>query len=276
MGAGIGPVLERPSRRRWPDPSLALVGTTFWVVLAFIVVPLGVLAAVSVHPGRFMTFPPQGFSLRWYQTLLTSSQWLEAIRNSLVVALGSAVLATSIALVLALVLDRYPVRFGEYMRRLGMMPLFLPPVIMGVAFVAFFYEIGFSGRIENLIIAHGIFNAPFPLLLISSGLSKVNRELEESAMNLGARPATVLRTVTLPLIRADVFAGVLFAFLLSLNEYIVAFLVSGFTVVTLPIEIFSSLRYSFSPVIAAASVLFIAGTGFLVWLADRLAGGLWD
>lgn len=261
---------------RYRDPVVWSVRLSFWLVLAFLFVPLLILAAVSFHPGRFMTFPPAGFSLRWYETLFTSSQWTDAIRNSLVVALASSLLATSMALVLVLVLDRYRIRFGETMRRLGLLPLFLPPVIMGVAYVAFFYAIGFSGRIENLIIAHAVFNAPFPLLLISSGLNKVSRELEESAMNLGAPPGVVLRTVTLPLIRADVFAGALLAFILSLNEYIVAFLVAGFTVVTLPIELFASLRYSYSPVIAAASVVFILGTAVLVVIADRMTGGLWD
>lgn len=261
---------------RYRDPIVWSVRLAFWLVLVFLGVPLLILAAVSFHPGRFMTFPPQGFSWRWYETLFTSSQWLDAIRNSLVVAGASSLLATAMALILALVLDRYPVRFGELWRRLGMLPLFLPPVIMGVAYVSFFYAIGFFGRIENLIIAHAVFNAPFPFMLISTGLKKVGKELEESAMNLGARPGVVLRTITLPLIRADVFAGALLAFILSLNEYIVAFLVAGFTVVTLPIELFASLRYSYSPVIAAASVVFILGTAVLVAIADRLAGGFWD
>jgi len=261
---------------RYRDPVVWSVRLAFWVVLAFLFVPLVILAAVSFHPGRFMTFPPQGLSWRWYETLFTSSQWLDPIRNSLLVAFASSLIATTMALVLALVLSRYPVRFGGAFRRLGMLPLLLPPVIMGVAYVAFFHAIGFSGRIENLIISHAVFNAPFPLMLISAGLNKVGKELEESAMNLGARPGVVLRTVTLPLIRADIFAGALLAFILSLNEYIVAFLVAGFTVVTLPIELFASLRYSYSPVIAAASVVFILGTAALVAMADRMAGGLWD
>lgn len=265
-----------PRRRSVPDVSMGAVRAAFWFGLLFLIVPLAILVAVSFHPGRFMTFPPQGFSMRWYGTLFSSAQWMGAIQTSLVVGVASAALSTSIALVLALTLDRWNIRFGEAFRRLGMLPLFVPPVIMGVAFVAFFHQLGLAGRPIAVILAHGIFNAPFPLVLITSGLAKVHRELEESAMNLGARPGAVLRTVTLPLIRADVFAGVLFAFILSLNEYIVAFLVAGFTVVTLPIEIFSSLRYSYSPVIAAASVLFIVGTGLLVWAADRAAGGLWD
>jgi ABC-type spermidine/putrescine transport system permease subunit II len=248
----------------------------FSSVMVFLVVPLIIVVAVSFSPDIFMIFPPKGLSLKWYLEFLSSSEWREAIRNSLVIACGTALLSTSIALPMAFVLHRCRVPLAGVIRTLGLLPFLLPPVIIGVAFMAFFYSIGYAGRPINVIVAHSIFYTTLPLMLISLGMESVSRQLEEAAMNLGATQWRVFRTVTIPLIKNDVFAGILFAFILSLNEYFIAFLVAGFTVTTLPIQIFSSLRYSYSPTIAAVSVFFIILTCGMVLAIERLTGGLWE
>jgi ABC-type spermidine/putrescine transport system permease subunit II len=252
------------------------LGVCFGSVVVFLIVPLLIVIAVSFTSDIFMVFPPKGLSLQWYQEFFTMSDWRNAIRDSLVIASGTAVLSTSIALVLAFVLDRYEIRFARIIRTLGLLPFLLPPVIIGIAFMAFFYAVGYSGKVLNIIIAHGIFYTTLPLMLISMGFESVDKEIEEAAMNLGATELKVFRTVTLPLIRNDVFAGILFSFILSLNEYFIAFLVAGFTVTTLPIKIFSSLRYSYSPTIAAVSVFFILITTGVVIAINKLTKGMWD
>jgi len=252
------------------------LGAYFGSIVIFLSVPLLIVIAVSFTSDIFMVFPPKGLSLQWYREFLQASDWREAIRDSLIIASGTAILSTSIALVLAFVLNRYDIRFANAIRTLGLLPFLLPPVIIGIAFMAFFYSIGYSGNVLNVIIAHGIFYTTLPLMLISLGFESVNRELEEAAMNLGATELRVFTTVTLPLVRNDIFAGVLFSFILSLNEYFIAFLVAGFTVTTLPIKIFSSLRYSYSPAIAAVSVFFILITTVVVVVIDRLTEGMWE
>ena len=253
-----------------------LLGACFASIVIFLVVPLLIVIAVSFTSDIFMVFPPKGISLQWYREFLTMSDWREAIRDSLIIASGTAVLSTSIALVLGFVLDRYEIRFAQAIRTLGLLPFLLPPVIIGIAFMAFFYAVGYSGKVLNVIIAHGIFYTTLPLMLISLGFESVDKEVEEAAMNLGATELKVFTTVTLPLIRNDVFAGILFSFILSLNEYFIAFLVAGFTVTTLPIKIFSSLRYSYSPTIAAVSVFFIVITTGVVIAINKLTKGMWD
>lgn len=238
--------------------------------------PLLIVITVSFTSDIFMVFPPTGLSLQWYKEFLTHSDWREAICNSLIISSGTAILSTSIALVLAFVLDKYDIRFGNIIKTLGLLPFLLPPVIIGISFMAFFYAMGFSGQVLNVIIAHGIFYTTLPLMLISLGFESVDKELEEAAMNLGATELKVFSTVTLPLVRNDIFAGALFAFILSLNEYFIAFLVAGFTVTTLPIKIFSSLRYSYSPAIAAVSVFFILITTVVVIAIDQLTEGIWE
>jgi ABC-type spermidine/putrescine transport system permease subunit II len=253
-----------------------LLGVCFGSIVIFLIVPLLIVIAVSFTSDIFMVFPPKGLSLRWYHEFLAMSDWREAIRDSLIIASGTAVLSTSIALVLAFVLDRYEIRFARVIRTLGLLPFLLPPVIIGIAFMAFFYAVGYSGKVLNVIIAHGVFYTTLPLMLISLGFESVDKEIEEAAMNLGATELKVFTTVTLPLIRNDVFAGILFSFILSLNEYFIAFLVAGFTVTTLPIKIFSSLRYSYSPTIAAVSVFFILITTGVVIAINKLTKGMWD
>lgn len=242
----------------------------------FLIMPLLIVIVVSFNSDIFMSFPPKGFSLQWYGEFLSMSDWRTAIKNSLIIAGGTAVLSASIALALAFVLNRYKIRFATAIRTLGLLPFLLPPVIIGIAFMAFFYFVGYAGKILNVIIAHGIFYTTLPLMLISLGFESVPKETEEAAMNLGATELRTFTSITLPLIRNDIFAGALFAFILSLNEYFIAFLVAGFTVTTLPIKIFSSLRYSYSPTIAAVSVFFIILTTLVVIAIDRLTEGIWE
>jgi ABC-type spermidine/putrescine transport system permease subunit II len=246
------------------------------VAFLFIIGPVVIIVGVSVTSGRFLTFPPKGFSLQWFTVALTNIGWQIALLNSLTVALGASFISTSIGLSLAFALDRYNVRYTQYIRGIGILPILIPPVIIGVMFMSYFITIGISGTIFNLMLAHGVFYAPFALVLISTGLDEMDRSVEEAAMNLGATRWQTLRTVTFPIIRTNVFSGLLFAFILSLNEYIIAYLVSGFTVSTVPIRIFASLRYSYSPVIAAISVIYVIITTVVVIAIEYYTGGIWD
>lgn len=245
-------------------------------VMSFVAAPLAIIVAVSVTPSEFLTFPPGGFSLRWYVTFFTDSSWIAALVNSLSIAGTAALLATSIGGVLAFALDRFDYRFERALGAFGVLPILIPPVIIGVAFLVFFLQLGLAGNSLSIIVAHGIFYAPFPFILVSQGLREIDRSYEEAAMNLGASPVRTVRTITYPLLRTNVISGALFAFILSLNEYIIAWLLSLFLVDTIPIVIFNQLRYSYPPTIAAASTVFIALTFVVMTAIDRLSGGIWE
>ena len=247
-----------------------------WLVMLFVVAPLVVISLMAFTSGEFLTFPPDGLSLRWFEVLFTSSSWINAIGTSVMIAVPSALLATTIGGTAAYALDRYDYKLGRALAAAATLPIMLPPVIIGVMFLAFFIGIGFSGTVWNLIIAHAIFLTPFPFVLVSQGLVEVDRSYEEAARNLGASQLTTVRTITLPLVKDNVVAGFLFAFILSLNEYIIAWLLSGFVIQTVPIQIFTSLRYNYSPIIAVVSFLFIVVTFVALAVADYLAGGLWE
>ena len=227
-------------------------------VLVFLSAPLVVVAGVSVNERKLLFFPPKGFSIGWYGEMLTQSQWLTPINNSLIIASLAGVIAVSIALPLAYFLWRYRVFYAKVLYALGLVPFALPPVITALAFLIFWVSLGHAGRIENDIISHGVFLMTLPLVTISLGLESIDSEMVEAAATMGADERTVFRTVVLPLITPYIVSGYAFAFVLSLNEYIIAYMVAGFTVETLPIKIFNSLRYGYTPVMAAVSVLFMA------------------
>ena len=229
---------------------------TFGVVV-FLVGPLLVVAMVSFNQNRYMDFPPEGLSLDWYAELLNNVGWRNAIVRSLFIASLSAALAVAVATPLAYVLRAYKIRLSPLLYSLGILPFMLPPVIIAIGAQVFWLSTGHFSRIENVVIAHGIFFSTLPLVTISVAMEQIDASLSEAAQTLGANPRVTFRTIVLPLLVPSIVMGYAAVFVLSLNEYIVAFLVAGFSVETLPIKIFNSLRYGFTPTIASVAVVFI-------------------
>jgi putative spermidine/putrescine transport system permease protein len=221
------------------------------------IMPLLVLAGVSLNAKKRLFFPPDGVSLRWYGELFSDTGWLNAVKSSLLIAGLSGLVALAVALPLAWFLWRYRVRYARIMFGLGVAPFILPPVITALGFLSFWATIGMYGQFTAVVVSHGIFFVTLPLVTISLGLESIDMEVVEAAETLGAREITMFRTVVLPLVRPYMFSGYAFAFVLSLNEYIIAYMVAGFTVETLPIKIFNSLRYGYTPVMAVVAVLFV-------------------
>ncbi len=228
------------------------------LVVLFLLAPLVVVAVGSVNENRYLNFPPEGFSLSWYGQLFTDLGWRTSIRYSVTIAAASAALAVLVATPLAYVLRTYRIRLAPLLYTLGILPFMLPPIISALGMQVFWLSTGHVGRIENVVVAHAIFFSTLPLVTISLAMETMDQALPEAAQTLGADRRTTFRTVILPLLIPAMITGYAAAFVLSLNEYIIAFLVAGFSVETLPIKIFNSLRYGFTPTIAAVTVVFIA------------------
>ena len=226
-------------------------------VVVFLLAPLLVVAVGSVNENRYLNFPPEGFSLSWYGQLFTDSGWRKSIRYSLTIAATSAAIAVLIATPLAYVLRTYRIRLAPLLYTLGILPFMLPPIISALGMQVFWLSTGHVGKIENVIIAHAIFFSTLPLVTISLAMETMDQALPEAAKTLGADRRTTFRTVILPLLLPSMVTGYAAAFVLSLNEYIISFLVAGFTVETLPVKIVNGLRYGFTPTIAAVAVVFI-------------------
>ncbi len=247
-------------------------------LLALLACPIFVVAGVSLNGQQSLVFPPQDLSLRWYGALLHDPEWLVPLRNSLVIAAASSTLAVLVALPLALHVWARNGWVSRALYTLGVAPFMLPPVISALGFLVFWISVGMYGRMPATIVSHGVFLVTLPLVTLSLGLAAIDRSLVEAARTMGAGRWTVFRTILMPLLVPYMVSGYAFAFVLSLNEYIIAYMVAGFTVETLPIKIFNSLRYGYTPIMGVVSVVFLALAalifGLIGWFGDlpRLLG----
>jgi len=242
----------------------------FGAVLAlFLAAPLIVVAGVSLNAQKLLLFPPQGLSLRWYTNLIANEGWLRAIEHSLIIATSAGLVAVSIALPLAHFLWRYRVAYARALFAIGIAPFIMPPVITALGMLSFWATVGLYGRIEAVILSHAIFFVTLPLVTISLGLESIEQQVVDAASTMGADDWTLFRTVTLPLVLPYIVSGYAFCFVLSLNEYIIAYMVAGFTVETLPIKIFNSLRYGYTPEMASVTVVFVALAALVFGLIAR-------
>ncbi|MCC5978786.1 MAG: ABC transporter permease [Salinarimonas sp.] len=238
--------------------SSALKAFYVGAILFLLALPIIVVTGISLNEGQSLRFPPQGLSLRWYGALFQESDWLGPLRHSLIIAFCAASLSVIVALPLALYVWSRGNWLGKALHTLGIAPFMLPPVITALGFLVFWVSVGMYGQMTATIISHAIFLVTLPVVTISLGLRSIDMALVEAARTMGASRGQILRGVILPLIVPYIISGFAFAFVLSLNEYIVAYMVAGFTVETLPIKIFNSLRYGYTPIMGVVSVLFVA------------------
>ena len=249
--------------------SLFLRRFYFALVGLFLAAPLIVVAGVSVNAKQTLAFPPQGFSLAWYVEIFADTGWRNALIASLMLAILSAALAVAIALPLAWFLWRRIAPWANIFQLLGIAPFTLPPVITALGLLTFWATTGFYGQPWTAVISHAIFFVTLPLVTLSLGFSAIDRSLVEAAATMGANDRTIFRTVVLPLITPYLVSGYAFAFVLSLNEYIVAYMTIGFTMETLPIKIFNALRYGYTPTMASVTVLFVVLAAVIYSLIAR-------
>lgn len=243
----------------------------FAAVAIFLALPIIVVAGVSVNAQKTLAFPPAGFSLDWYAEIFADPGWRQALIASVVIALLSASLAVVTALPLAWFQWRRDAPWARIFQLLGIAPFILPPVITALGFLSFWATVGVYGLPWTVVVSHAIFFVTLPLVTLTLGFASVDREIVEAATTMGADGRTVFRTIILPLILPYMVSGFAFVFVLSLNEYIVAYMVVGFTVETLPIKIFNSLRYGYTPTMAAVTIFFVATAAVVFALVARFS-----
>lgn len=249
------------------------------VALAFLYVPLAAVVVYSFNASRLVTVWG-GFSTRWYGELLANRQLLEAAARSAIVAASAATLAVVVGTLAAFALARH----GRFRGRalLAFMtgaPLVMPEVVLGLSalllFVALRELMGWPRRngLATITLAHATFCIGYVTVVVRARLARMDRSIEEAALDLGARPARVFRSITLPLIAPALLAGWLLAFTLSLDDLVIASFTSGPGASTLPMVVYSKVKLGVSPEINALATIVIAlvGTGIAIaaWLLQR-------
>lgn len=263
--------IGRSTAQRATAKMKVILASVFLVIMyLFLLIPIIVVIIMSFNSALYLSFPPEGLSLRWFQRYFSDPIYLDSSWKSIVVGMGAVVAATVFGTMAAYALQRYRPSFYGFINAIILSPALLPGVVMGFALLYTLTGIGLGRSMLSVILGHTLFVSPFVVVIVSSALQGCERQLEEVAMNLGASEWYAFRTITLPIIFPGIISGALFAFILSLDEFIITFLLGGTHVITLPIRIFTNLRFAVDPTIAAVSTVFVFATTILFVIAIRL------
>ena len=246
------------------------------LVVVYMVVPLAIILIISFSSAPFLTFPPPGFSLQWYENFANNPSWIRSLLVTIKVMIPTAILATVLGTAAALGISRSRLAVASFINGLLMAPLVIPVIITAAAMFGVFRIWGLYGNLLGLIIAHTVLTIPYVLSTVGTSVRLVDRRLEDAAANLGAKPLTTFRLITLPLIMPAVLSGLLFAMVLSFDELVVSLFISTPVVRPVTVQMWSNIRGDTDPTIAAiATVLFLFSLAALLLdaLARRKGGG---
>ena len=240
------------------------------LILAFLALPIIVVVVVSFSSATYLTFPPPGFGLRWYEAYFGNEDWLRPTWVSIWVAGAVVVLATSLGTVASIGIARLPRSLRIFATGLILSPLIVPGIVVAIGIYYAYAHYGLVGTPIAMVLAHTCLAVPFVVTSVTASLAGIDPRLEQAALNLGATPSATFWQVTLPLIRPGVVVGALFAFITSFDELIVALFISGTGAVTLPRRMWDDLQFQIDPTIAAVSTLTIVLTAILMGSAHLL------
>lgn len=245
------------------------------LVLLFLYAPIAVMVLMGFNASELYALP---FSptLHWFSELAGNDRLIAATRNSVLVALVTAGLATVLGTMAALALSRRSFRGKPLLRLLLLPPIAIPWLITGTAMLVFFFWTGIGRGLHAMILGHVALAIPYVLLVMGTGLAALRADLEEVAMSLGSTPLHAFWAVTLPLLAPSLVAAALFAFAVSLDQFVVSYFLAAPGVATLPVEIYSAIRKGFTPEINAVSTILLgASVGlFLVFAALTRTGAV--
>jgi putative spermidine/putrescine transport system permease protein len=259
-------------RREANIPLLIWIGAI--LALIVLLLPVAVVVLAGLNSGDFLSFPPQGLSLRWVWAFLSSDTYMSAYLFSLGLAALTMVVSTTIGTMAALFLTRSQSRWTAPLRSFFMAPIVLPGVVLGLALYVFYVttNFGLARSLPGMLIGHVLVTCPFVIGTVTASLVGFDRSLEEAARSLGAGPWTAFRKVTLRLIAPGVTAGAIFAFIISFGQFEIALFLSTPNIQPLPMAMYISLRYAFEPIAAAAGIFAIV----LVVVSMVITAGLVD
>ena len=241
---------------------LTLVGRTllgFWklIIALFIIVPLPLVIFSSFSASSMITFPPDGYSLRWYTGIFERMEYVRSFLLSLRIALISVVVSLTTGTLASLALARHQFRGRELIRTIFLSPLMLPAVIVGISLLRFLARIGWVATFQGILLAHLVLTTAYVVRTISASLVGFDMSIEYAARDLGASAFYTFRKITLPLIKPGLIVAGIFAFIVSFDETTVSVFITGGRTITLPVRIFSQLEYGLDPTVTAISSLLI-------------------
>ncbi|MFV0386920.1 ABC transporter permease [Paracoccus sp. (in: a-proteobacteria)] len=233
------------------------------LILIFLYLPVFVMMAMGFNESPLYQLP-FSFTTKWYAALGDNPQLVRSGVNSLWIALATSVIATVLGTASAVALGRRAVRGKTLLQILLLPPIAIPWLITGTAMLVFFFYTGIGRGLHALLIGHVALAVPYVVLVVGTGLQTLRADLEEAAMSLGSTPLHAFFAVTLPLLYPSILGAALFAFAVSLDQFVISYFLAtpGFT--TLPVQIYSAIRKGFTPEINAISTILLLGSMALI------------
>ncbi|SYX87190.1 ABC transporter permease [Paenibacillus alvei] len=239
------------------------------LLILFIYIPVFLIIAYSFNNSRINS-NWSGFTFKWYSSLFDNRQVMEALSNSLSIALISTVISTVLGTIAAIALRRMTAKRKQGVIGLLYLPIIVPDIIMGLSLLVLFSQFKIDLGKMTVIIAHITFSISYVYVIVASRLANMGKQLEEAASDLGATSWQTFRYVTLPSIWPGVLAGAIMAFTLSIDDFMISFFVAGPNSTTLPIYIYGLVKRGISPEINALCTLMIILSVVLIVLAQWL------
>ena len=236
--------------------------------LLFLYAPILLLPLFAFNDGTIIAFPLQGFTTRWFGELTTIPALHTAVLNSLMIAVTTAILSTVLGICAARAATRYEFPAKRGIMGLIMLPLVLPEIIVAVSLLVVLLQLGLGLSAMTVILGHVLICTPFSIAILNSAFQSLDRSLEEAAFDLGETRFSTFRLITLPLIMPGIISSLLIAFTISLDEFIIAFFLTG-NEPTLPVYLWSQLRFPQKiPVVMALGTILVALSVVLLTVAE--------
>lgn len=252
--------------RNFDRVALAGFRLGYLAIFAAMLLPLFIVIATSFSASGNLQFPPEGFSLRWYGAFFADVDWLRAFDNSIIVGIGTTVLASLMGITAAFGFEAHRGRFGALLTPVVILPLLVPPVILGVTLLVYFSGLGLRSSYTGIILAHSLWATPLVFFVMQSVFQRFDWQLRDAGMDLGANPIRVFIHVILPNVKSGILVSALLAFIISLQEFVMALFLSTFQTRTIPVLAWNSLRQSLTPTVSVVStfLILISVVGLLV------------
>ncbi|MDS7595038.1 ABC transporter permease [Agrobacterium tumefaciens] len=242
------------------------------LVFIFLLAPLFIIFGASLTPGTFLSFPPQGLSLRWYAFVLENESFIESFKTSLIVATVGTGIAMLVGIPVAYALVRHRSVIPGWFGSIFFLPVLVPEIVFGFSLLKSVIVTLELPIMTALLIGHTIIAIPYAVRVIGASLASFDFSAEEAAISLGCAPLKTFFTVVLPNIRSGIVAAFILAFISSMNDVSVSLFLTGPGVSTLPINLFTYVEQHFDPSVAAVSVLLMLLTAIVIVIVERTLG----
>lgn len=250
-------------------PMQLLFGLLVALILVYLVLPVFIVVPMSFSEARFLQFPPKEYSLRWYEAFFTSIEWMSATRVSLITALFTTVISLPIGIAAAYAINNSTLRIMHSLQLVLLLPMMVPIILIAAGVFFVYARLSMISTLAGLVLAHVMLALPYVIIAVLAGLRNFDMTQEMVARSLGMNRFRAFMAVTLPQIKPSVISAVLFAFITSLDETVVALFISGGDNETITKRMFTSLRDEIDPTIAAISTMLVAITLLLVLIGGR-------